>query len=578
MILLGCQRPAPEPPSAAPPRNGTSAQSTSSPATDERPDPLEVVLGIRDDDWFETVTASTGVEFAYRNGDDAQRHTLLETLGGGAGWLDYDGDGDCDLFLTGGGTIPEASGSISGLPPALYQKRDGVEFRRVDLVAGLTECRHYSHGCAAADFNRDGFPDMAVAGFGGVLLYLNQGDGTFSEIAEPSELTAPGWCTALAWSDIDQDGLNDLFVVRYVDWTLEDNIVCTSARGAKKSCDPTTYPPTTSLLLHNRGDGTFEDESVRRGITAKGNGLGVVAADLNADGRCEFYVANDETQNHYYVPTENGGYQETAQLAGVATNEFGLAEGSMGIAVGDYDGDSRPDLFITNFEREDDSLYRNLGDGMFLHASQRAGLSGRSRTNVRFGTIFTDFDGDGWLDLIIASGHVYPGGGVAEYRQPPQLFRNLNGKRFEEVSARGGEYFRRRHTGRGLAVGDWNDDGAPDVVVSHQNDPAEILLNRRIPERYVRLHLRGLTSNSEAIGATVILLDGERSLTHSVSSGSGYFSQQDPRLLFALQSPAESVSVQVRWPSGRAEQFSNLAINRTHELLEGHGAADSESP
>lgn len=524
--------------------------------------------------WFDTVTGRTGVEFAYRNGEEAGRHTLLETIGGGVGLVDFDADGDCDLFVTGGGTIPQSTGEIAGLPPALFQQRAAWQFRRVAAVAGLADSRYYTHGCAAADFNRDGFVDIAVAGLGGVLLYVNLGDGTFVEASRESAITAGGWCTALAWSDIDADGLNDLFVVRYVEWSLATNIVCTTAKGEPEACQPTLFPPVTSLLFRNRGDGMFADESTERGITRTGNGLGVVAADLTGDGRCEFYVANDETNNLLYVPTESGRYEETGQLAGVATDEVGHDEGSMGIAVGDYDGDALPDLFVTNFEREDNALYRNEGAGMFLHVSQRTGLAGPSRMYVGFGTSLTDFDSDTWPDLIIANGHVFPTGGLAGYSQPPQLFRNVAGRRFEDVSHAGGEYFARRHVGRGLAVGDVDDDGAPDVAIVHQNAAVELLRNRRAPAQYVRLQLRGVRSNAEAIGAEVRIQDGERQLVQWVAGGCGYFSQNDLRLLFALSAPAAAVDVNVRWPSGRAEAFWNLATNRTHQLIEGHGAED----
>jgi hypothetical protein len=527
---------------------------------------------IHDDDWFETVTPSTGVDFAYRNGDGAERHTLLETLGGGAGLVDFDRDGDVDLFITGGGTIPKGDGTIGGLAPALFRNLGEFRFERVDVAAGLTECRYYSHGCAAADVNRDGFLDIAVAGYGGVLLYLNHGDGTFAEIAAEAGLAAGGWCTALAWNDVDRDGWNDLFVARYVTWTLETNVVCPTPHGEVESCDPTTYPPSTSFLFRNLANGTFADESVGRGITAKGNGLGVVAVDLGGDGRCAFYVANDETDNLLYLPSDDGTYREAAQLAGVATDEFGNDEGSMGIAVGDFDGDLRPDLFVTNFEREDNSLYRNLGDGMFLHVSQATGLSGPSRMYVGFGATLTDFDADGWPDLFLVNGHVFPASGLAGYRQPPQLFRNVDGRRFEDASSRGGEYFARRHAGRGVAAGDLDDDGAMDVVIVHQNDPVEILRNRRRPERFVRIVLRGTTSNAEAIGATVRLRDGERAAAQWMTSGAGYFSQQDSRLLFVVTAPVKSVDVQVTWPTGQAERYDSLEINRTHELVEGHGA------
>ena len=527
-------------------------------------------------DWFETITSSTGVDFAYRNGNEAQRMTLLETLGGGAGVVDFDGDGDQDLFFTGGGTFPRSNDRVLGLPPSLWENLGDFKFRRVDSHAGFHESRLYTHGCAVADYNRDGFADIVVSGFGGVLLYLNLGDGTFSEIAEASGLNADGWCTALAWNDFDLDGLNDLLIVRYVDWTLETNRVCESPlERAKQACGPMTYSSMTSLLYRNLGDGEFQDVSTLEGLSKKANGLGVVAADFNGDGRCEFYLASDLTDNLYYVPSDQGGFEEKSQLAGIATSDIGNPEGSMGIAVGDYDGNGWPDLFVTNFEGEDNSLYRNLGGGMFVHATSPAGLFGLSRMKVGFGTMLTDFDGDGWPDIIVANGHVNAHGGRSGYRQLPQLFRNRAGHRFEDVSTHGGPYFSLEHHGRGVVVTDLNDDGAPDVVMVHQNDPVDILRNRLTPSRYVRLRIRGGTSNAEAIGARVQVTDGDRVITQWVTSGASYFSQSDYRLLFALQFPAESITVSVHWPTGQTEQFASLSVNRTHELFEGQGTSDT---
>lgn len=539
------------------------------------PDPTTVLsepVGMkRDGDWFETITQASGVDFRYRNGAEANRTTLVEDYGGGAAFLDYDLDGEFDLFLTGGGTIPVQEGEIQGHPPALFRKTGPSVFQRVDQVAGLTESGFYSHGCAVADFNRDGFADIAVAGFGGVMLYANLGDGTFEERAKDCRLTSDGMCMALAWSDLDLDGWADLFVLPYVDWMLETNVICRTPDGQKKSCDPTTYAPTKAFLFRNEGNGLFTEAAASWGLHGTANGLGVVAADFNADGRCEYYVASDETDNLFYVRDESGLFQETAHLAGVATDEFGNDEGSMGIAVADYNGDARPDIFVTNFEREDNSLYQNQGAGVFLHASQSAGLSGPSRRYVGFGTALTDFDGDGWPDLLIANGHVFQAGGLAPYRQPPQLFHNQQGERFVEVSTTGGEYFRRQHVGRGLAVSDIDDDGGPDVVIVHQNDPVEVLRNRRPPKQFLRIQLQGTTSIPEAIGAEVRLRDGDRVLAQWVASGCSYLSQHDPRLTFSLTQASEAATVVVRWPTGLTETFSDLTHNRTHRLVEGHG-------
>ena len=556
-------------------RDGVRVNAIATPASD--PAAAVPLRPVRPEDWFETMP-DTGIDAAYRNGEEAGLAFLLESLGGGVALVDFDRDGRLDLFFTGGGTLHGESRRVEGRPSALFRNEAAWRFAPVTTPSRLGTSDMYTHGCSVCDYDRDGFPDLLVCGYGGVQLWKNNGDGTFEDVARLSGLTLDGWCTAAAWADIDRDGDNDLLIVRYVEWSPKIDRTCRTVNGRPETCNPSLYQATHQALYVNRGDGTFEDVTSSRGIDRTGNGLAAVAADFNEDGWCDFYVANDGTANLLYLGGPNGVFREAALAAGIAVDEYGKTPASMGVDVGDYDGDGRLDLFVTNFESEDEVLYRNLGDGMFVQRTAQTGLAGPMRLRVGFGTAMTDFDGDGWLDLFVSNGHVFYGGGLTTYRQSPQLFRNREGQRFEEVSSAGGEYFERQHAGRGVAVGDLDDDGAPDIVVVHQNDFPVLLRNRSVPPRFVRLRLRGTNSNVEAIGAVVAVRDGPRSVSRWISSGCGYFSQFDLRPIVPLTHNAESVAAVVRWPCGVSERFASLDVNRTHELVEGRGDALPPSP
>ena len=384
----------------------------------------------------------------------------------------------------------------------MFRNRGDWVFADCSREAGIGIAENYSHGCAVADFDGDGFPDLFVCGYGRSWLFQNQGDGSFLLIHSDSGLVVDGWSTAAAWADVDNDGFADLYVARYLRWSPKTDRICTNRQGVREVCSPRKFPSADDRLFRIRGDGTFEDISARAGLRPGGNGLGVVAADLNGDGWIDFYVANDETDNFLYLGGPGGRFREAALPSGVATNEYGTHEGSMGVDVADVDGDGRPDIWITNFESEDNTLYRNLGNGQFTSATAVLGLAGHSRSVVGFGTALADFDGDTWPDIFVANGHVFYRTGMMPYRQSPQLFRNLRGRRFEIVSAKG-PYFRRRHVGRGTAVADLDNDGRLDVVVVHQNAPIAVLRNRTASRQFVRIELRGRSCNPDAIGATV---------------------------------------------------------------------------
>ncbi len=350
---------------------------------------------------------------------------------------------------------------------------------------------------------------------------------------------------------------------------------CPNDQNLRDVCGPTAFEGVPDSLWHSRGDGTFADVSDAAHLELEHRGLGIVSLDLNEDGWLDYFVVNDVNENELYLGGPDFSLREIGQIAGVAYSATGEREGSMGVDVGDFDGDGEPDLFYANFSLQDNTLLRKVSPEGFLNVTTVSGLAGVSRQWVGFGTGFVDFDSDGWLDLFVANGHVNYQRRDAPYFQPAQLFRNEAGQRYVEVSERGGPYFSVPHAGRGAAVGDIDNDGAPDVIVSHQNDPVALLRNRLPAPDWLRVELVGTKSERDAIGAKVMIPHNDRVLTRWVRGGGGYLSVFDPRILVPL-TQAEPTEVTVRWPTGSVERFSSLAPNRNHVLVEGRGQPTGE--
>lgn len=527
----------------------------------------------RDDDWFEDVTLSSGVQFSYRNGREGNQFTVLESIGGGVALLDYDGDRDLDLLLAGGGQISmDHPPRITGLPLGLFRNEGDWKFTQVTQAAGLAFAGDYSHGCTSADYDRDGFADLLITAFGRCRLLHNQGDGTFRDASAESGLDFDGWSTAAAWADIDNDGWLDLYIAQYITWSPEQSRECWDrARKIQDICPPQELPPAPDRLFLNRQDGAFDDITQAAEISDQGRGLGVLATDLNGDGWADFYVVNDVGVNLLYLGGPGRRFQEVGLQSGVACSEYGLAESGMGVDVGDYNGDGWPDLWVTNFELENNSLYAGGSDGIYTHATVAAGLAGTCFPYVGFGTSLDDLNGDGWPDLFITNGNVYYHLGKKGYEQPAFLYQNMDGKKFSDVSARGGPYFSVSQVGRGAAVGDIDNDGALDLVVVHQNDPVTLLRNRQAASSWVGIQLHGTAANREAIGARVSAPCSGRKVVRWVRSGAGYFSQFDQRLSFPVNDGP--LDIDVIWPGGRHEVFRGLTPGRYHEVVEGEGAA-----
>lgn len=562
LLFRGGEPPTPGP-AVAPPKDGATQDSNAPP-------------------WFRDVTAESGIDFRFRNGEEAGQYTILETIGGGVALIDYDGDGLLDVFLPGGGTFEGTT--IKGRPCKLYKNLGGWKFRDVTAEAGLDKVDWwYTQGAAVSDYDRDGWPDLLVTGYGRVALFRNVPDGgggrRFQDVTAEVGLKDELWSTSAGWADLDGDGYPDLYVCHYTDWSMTNNPHCPGQRSGIKrdTCPPFRFKPLRHSLFRNENGKAFRDVSSQHGLKADGYGLGVVLADLDGDARPDVYVANDTTNNYLYL-NRGKTLEEVGVMAGVADDEGGRPNGSMGVDVGDFEGSGRPSIFVTNFQQEVHALYRNLGNKLFRHHSRAAGIAAIGRQWVGFGTSFIDVDNDGWEDLLIVNGHVYRHLAEDERFQRPILLHNLPAEpgRIFRVSSRGGPYFRVPALGRGLAVGDLDNDGWPDVVISHMNTPVTLLRNvaragAEKSRRWLGVRLAG-RGNRDVVGSAVVVeLDGGRRLTRFTKGGGSFLSAGDPRLLFGLGEGGRVRRVTVRWSWGREQHFDGgkFKPNSYHELREG---------
>jgi enediyne biosynthesis protein E4 len=520
------------------------------------------------------VTTSAGLHFHHNSGAYGGK-LLPETLGSGCAFLDYDADGWQDILLINGMDWPGHTRQRSTLK--LYRNNRNGTFTDVTSAAGL-DLEMYGMGVAVGDYNNDGFPDILITCVGQNRLFRNTGKGTFVDVTQKSGLgKRQALSTSALWFDYDRDGLLDLFVCNYVKWSPEHDVFCSLDGKHKSYCTPEAYRGETCWLFHNRGDGTFEDVTARSGIfDSSSKALGVAMLDFDRDGWPDLLVANDTQPNKLYRNQQNGTFRDVGMEAGIALSTEGKARAGMGVDVGDFLNSGARGLAITNFDNEMIGLYRESKPGSYEDVSIQSGIGLASKSSLGFGCAFLDVNLDGWLDLAVANGHIDDTvrniRGNVGYAQPPQLFLN-NGKGvFRDVASDAGAAFVQAKVGRGVACGDFDRDGDVDLLITTNNGPAYLYRNdQNAGNRSVRFRLVGTKSNRDAIGAEVRIECGGVGQSRLVKSGSSYLSQSELPVTFGVGKRDVVERVVLLWPSGRTEEFKNLASGKIYECVEGKG-------
>ncbi len=512
---------------------------------------------------FVDVTIEAGIRFKHVNGA-SDRKFYLETMGAGAAFLDYDSDGDLDLYIVNGAPLP---GFETTVPPmnTLYQNDGSGRFSDVTPIAGVGDTG-YGMGCVAADYDNDGDTDLYVTNFGENLLYQNNGDGTFTDATAHAGVgNGEKWSSSCAFLDYDHDGNLDLYVVNYLDYDLAADQDRLDPRGRRIYSNPQVYAGISDTLYRNDGDGTFTDVTRQAGVyNQAGKGLGVTCGDYDNDGRIDIYVANDTTPNFLYRNSGDGRFVDIGPFAGAAYNEHGVAEGGMGVDFGDYNNDGSLDIFVTNFSNETNTLYHNTTDGALIDFTNIVGLGEVSFLKLAFGTKFFDANNDGTLDLFVANGHLYPTESDAlEYAQADQFFINTRDGTFIDVSEQSGEYFSIRRVGRGAAFGDYDNDGDTDIFVVNLNQEGVLLRNEGGNKNsWLTIKTVGVKSNRDGIGARVEVVTRSHSQIKEVQAGSSYLSGHDLRLIFGLGTETKAETVKITWPSGAEQTLVDVEANQ----------------
>ncbi len=541
-----------------------------------RRDPAAGAAGAARTPGFVDDAQTAGLRFTFNNGVSYLRH-MPETTSGGVGLLDYDGDGWLDVYLTQAGPFPPDLAAPQTEGDRLFHNRGDGTFEDATASSGLAAfARGYGHGVTVGDVDNDGHPDLFITRWRRYALYRNTGDGSFEDVTQRYGLDGDrDWPTSAAFADLDGDGDLDLYVCHYLVWDTVKPMLCwDSQKKAYSYCSPQYSPSLPDHLFRNDG-GRFTDVTAEAGIVDRdGRGLGVVAADLDGDGRLDLYVANDQTANFLFRNEGGLHFEEIGGTSGVASSGAGAYQASMGIACGDVDGDGRPDLAVTNFYNESTTLYRNRGGGIFTDATAEAGLATPSRYLLGFGTAFLDVNNDGWLDLATANGHVSDFQPEFPWLMPAQLLVGTGAGRFADVSDKAGLPWRVPRLARGLAAGDLDNDGRADLLIVSQNQPLAYFHNRSSGGHSLTLRLEGTTSNRDAIGARVTVTSARRRRTAWRIGGGSYQSSSDPRLHFGLGDTDRVEEIEVTWPSGRTGRFGPLAADTGYLLREGSVAPE----
>jgi enediyne biosynthesis protein E4 len=542
------------------------AQETPKP-TASKANPVQAPGSLSDGAKFTDVTSTLNINFEYVASHTSKKY-LLETMGSGVALFDYDNDGRLDIYVvnaaplsdpTPKGTIPEKTGP-KYWNRLYHQKIDGT-FEDVTEKAGLQGVG-YGMGVAAGDYDNDGFEDLFVTAYGGNRLYHNNGNGTFTDVTEQAGVAGSGWSTSAAWVDLDGDGLLDLVVLRYLKWDFDDLYCGERREGYRSYCHPDSFHAIVPLVYHNDGKGHFTEITQKSGLGLPGKGLGIALADYDRDGRIDLFFANDSMPEFLYHNKGDGTFEEVALQSGVAVDSEGHTYAGMGVDFADYDNDGWPDLVVTDLASQIYALYRNNGDGTFNYDSYPSGIGLMSMKHSGWGVRFLDYDNDGWKDLLIAQGHdldtiqlTFPD---LRYKEPMVLARNT-GQGFVDVSAQAGEVFQKAWVGRGLAIGDIDNDGRLDAVVTTNDGGLHVLHNTtQNQNHWLTLELVGHKSNRDAIGAEVKLVTAKGSQWATVSTAGSYLSSSDKRVHFGLGTETAARTIEIRWPSGIRQTLNDV--------------------
>lgn len=535
------------------------------PQSSEKPSALPAVV-------FTDMTERLGIHWQHINGATPDKY-LIETMGGGGAFLDYNQDGRLDIFLVQSGCHQFSVNCKPGRNALYRQNADGT-FTDVAEAAGVANSGVYGMGIAVGDYDNDGYPDIYVTGFPHNVLYHNNRNGTFTDVTAKAGVAAGGWSTSAAFFDYNHDGLPDLYVGRYLDWDYSKNVFCGDRSPGRRSyCHPDEFKCATSRLFRNNGNGTFTDVSDGSGIgKACGKALGVVAFDFNGDGWTDLYVANDAVPNFLFRNNGDGTFTETALLAEVALGYSGKPQSGMGTDAADFDGDGKPDLFVTNIDNEPNNLFHNNGDETFSDVTVEQNLGTVALQTSGFGTRFLDFDNDGRLDIAVLNGHVLDNihlfHETVSFAERPFLLHNI-GNRFLEEGASHGNAFQKAYVGRALATGDFDNDGDTDLLWITNGGPPVLLRNDGGNRNsWIGFELVGQASGRDAVGAVVSVTAGGRRQVRQKVGGASYLAAHDPRLLFGLGDARAAERVEIRWPSGAVSSLENVPARQYVRIQE----------
>jgi enediyne biosynthesis protein E4 len=535
------------------------------------------------------IEMSSALGISFRNiASHTSKKYLIETMAPGVALFDYDNDGRLDIFVVNGApfTDPTPKGAIPQKTGPKYwnrlyhQKQDGT-FEEVTEKAGLQGVG-YGMGVAVGDYDNDGYEDLYVTAYGGNKLYHNNSDGTFTDVTDKAGVGGSGWSTSAAWVDLDGDGLLDLVVLRYLTWDFDDIWCGEHKEGHRAYCHPDYFKPVAPLVYHNDGNGHFTEVSEKIGLAKPGKGLGIAIADYDRDGHIDLFVANDSMPEFLYHNRGDGTFEEVGLISGVAVDGEGHTFSGMGVDFADYNNDGLPDLVITDLASQMYALYRNNGNGTFTYESYPSGLGRMTMAHSGWGARFLDYDNDGWKDLLIAQGHdldtIELTSPNLRYREPMLLARNT-GRSFEDVSAEAGSVFREAWVGRGMAIGDIDNDGRVDAVVTTNDGPLYVLHNATpTPNHWLILKLVGHRSNRDAIGAEVRVVTGKVTQVATVTTASSYLSSSDKRVHFGLGTETLAAAIEIRWPSGIRQTLKNVRADQILQVDEPSGSTGERKP